>query len=204
MSEDKITKAVNDKKRIMDFERNVEAQTVEVFNTMKQIFTEVLTSVGDHEVSVSSSDNSITAKVYDTTIGCARLNGVAILRDGKLINASTLEEMEFKNYRSLILDETYSHFITGMIVIYVQSPGTRKGVVSRFYVNKDKQVAFRQHIGWHMIEFIRNDLSNKLKPLIEASIESALFEGETSWNHTHQVFDSLEELGLANEIGFRK
>lgn len=203
MNEDKVTTAIIDKKRIVDFERNVEAQTAEVFDTMKQIFTEVLSSAdSDHDVAVASNENSITAKVYDTTISCVRVEGVAILQDDKLINEDALEEMRFRDYRSLVLDESFSQYLTGMIVFFFQSPGTRKGVVSRFYVNKDKHVAFRQHMGWHTIEFVRNNLSNKLKPLIETSIESALFEGKSYWKHTQQVFDTVEE--LTNEIGFRK
>lgn len=194
----KITKALDDRKRMLHLEGNVNANTHEVFTLVKDLFWQLL-DCEEHEVEFHSSANFITAQIYGTTIGLHYRPGAAFYREETFINTSLLSN---KDFRELVLSDETNNYFTGQILLYTKREGTPFEIVSRLFVNKHKQIYFRKQIGWQSLCVIKQDERETLYSLLEECIESAIVEVDHTWDTNIQSIKDLNGCLLNNSHDF--
>ncbi|RBW70156.1 hypothetical protein [Bacillus taeanensis] len=198
-----IEQLIKDKKAIIDLKKVICQNTYDVFACIKNSFKELLDQESEDISLNEENDHNIIFKVYNTTIGCAIVDGVSMLNDSKLISEEMIEQINAKNLREIVYDTDYNKFLTGMIAVYVKEEGSKNVTASKFYVNHNKTTMYKSEIGLTTIHHVEADrLEEMLPAIIHSNIENALFQGFSQWDDSSQAFKDPSELKKSKKIGF--
>lgn len=178
-----IRELLDEKRAVFELENDIQQNTQEVFNLLKEIADELCG--GQQDAILNVEGNTLSVAAYNSLLRVTKIEDVSILRDADLISESGLEALkETTNWKKVALQEDRNEYITGMIVF--ESKHETSGIeqeIGRLYVNKDKTVTFKGLVGGHRIEEIsENEIRSRLPELLQSCIEDAFFEGCTYWN----------------------
>lgn len=198
-----LQNVLDERNKVSKFENEIFKNTREVFEIIKNNFKS-LEEYTSESISIQT-DSSVTIEVEisNQVLGCAIVEGISFIKDEKIVPENLIEKYKMSNFKDMVLSSDYGRLFTGMIVMYTKLSDGPNVVLSRFYVNRNKEVFYRSEIGWFNYNtFIYEIFKEKAIECIISSIEDGLFEIKSYWKEEQKHFESISELSNGNKIGF--